>query len=68
MSLRTRIKDLLPVLIVFAIVAAFATFVVVEYVVREPVVVPEGSIPAEPTAVDGRDERADLRTGSAPSA
>jgi hypothetical protein len=40
MSLRTRILDLLPVLVIFAIVAAFATFVVVEFVVREPVTIP----------------------------
>lgn len=43
MTLRTRLKDLLPVLLVFAIVAAFATFVVVEFVVREPVVLPDNS-------------------------
>lgn len=48
MTVRTRIKELVPVLIVFAIVAAFATFVVVEYVVREPVELPDNSGPAVP--------------------
>jgi hypothetical protein len=40
MSVRSRILDLLPVLLVFAVVAAFGTFVLFEYVVREPLRVP----------------------------
>lgn len=40
MSLRSRMLDLLPVMVVFALVTTFATFVVLEYVVREPIVVP----------------------------
>ena len=40
MSARARFLDMLPVLLVFALVAAFATFVLIEYVVREPVAVP----------------------------
>ena len=31
---------MLPALVVFAVVAAFSTFVLVEFVVRDPVVVP----------------------------
>ena len=34
MTFRTRLYDLPPVIIVFAIVSSFATFVVDEYVVR----------------------------------
>jgi hypothetical protein len=48
MTLRTRILDMLPALLVFAVVSAFSTFVLVEYVVREPVVVPHR---AAPTAI-----------------
>jgi hypothetical protein len=40
MSVRSRILDLLPVVLVFALVAAFGTFVLVEYVAREPLRVP----------------------------
>lgn len=40
MTLRTRFLDLLPVLLVFAFVSAFATFVMFEYVARQPVIVP----------------------------
>jgi hypothetical protein len=40
MSVRSRVLDLLPILVVFAIVAAFGTFVMVQYVVREPLRVP----------------------------
>lgn len=40
MSLRSRLLDLLPVLVVFAVVTLFATFVVIEYVIRQPLVVP----------------------------
>lgn len=53
MTLRARPIVLLPVIVVFAVVSAFATFVVVEYVVREPLVVPapeftpNGELPVE---------------------
>lgn len=48
MTLRTRMLDLLPVLLVFALVSAFATYVTVEYVVRDPMVVPPPQVtPAE---------------------
>jgi len=40
MSARSRILDLLPILVVFAVVTAFATYLVVEQVVREPLTVP----------------------------
>ena len=40
MSVRTRILDMLPVLVVFAIVAACSTYLLVVYVVEQPVVVP----------------------------
>lgn len=53
MSLRSRMLDLLPVMVVFALVTTFATFVVLEYVVREPIVVP----PPQRTM----DERVDAR-------
>lgn len=52
MSFRARVLDLLPVLVVFAIVSAFATFVVVEYVVREPLVVPRSVDDRETSAQD----------------
>ncbi|MCW2950104.1 MAG: hypothetical protein JWN41_1117 [Thermoleophilia bacterium] len=35
MSLYRRIRDMLPVLLVFAAVAAFATYVIVAYVERD---------------------------------
>jgi hypothetical protein len=58
MTFRTRLYDLLPVLVVFAVVSAFATFVVVEYVVREPVVVPPPQVtPQDELPVDLRDGR-----------
>ncbi|MCW2927727.1 MAG: hypothetical protein JWM86_1695 [Thermoleophilia bacterium] len=37
MTLRNRILDLLPVLIVFAVVTAFAIYCLVAFIVREPV-------------------------------
>lgn len=40
MTARNRIKDMLPVLIVFFVVASFGTIVFVEYVANEQVVVP----------------------------
>lgn len=40
MTLRNRLKDMLPVLIVFFVVTCVATVMVVELVVREPVEVP----------------------------
>lgn len=40
MSARTRILDMLPVLVVFAIVAAFSTYLMVVYVAHQPIVVP----------------------------
>lgn len=40
MTLRTRLIDILPALVVFALVACFATFMLVEFVAREPLVVP----------------------------
>ena len=36
MSLHRRILDMLPVLLVFATVAAFATYVIVAYIERDP--------------------------------
>lgn len=40
MTVKNRVKDLLPVLIVFFVVASFGTIVFVEYVAHDPVVVP----------------------------
>ena len=40
MTLTNRAKDMLPVLIVFFVVASFGTMVFIEYVTREPIVVP----------------------------
>lgn len=40
MTARNRVKDMLPVLIVFFVVASFGTIVFVEYVAKEPIVVP----------------------------
>jgi len=37
MTLHSRILDMLPALLVFAIVTAFATYVLVEYVAHEPI-------------------------------
>lgn len=60
MTLRTRILDILPALVVFAIVAAFATFVLIEYVIREPMVIPKGHTqttvanPSAPTVTPSR--------------
>ena len=36
MSLHKRILDMLPVLLVFSAVAAFATYVIVAYIERDP--------------------------------
>lgn len=36
MTLRTRILDMLPVLIVFAVVSVFASYVAVAYIVHDP--------------------------------
>ncbi|MCB0880300.1 MAG: hypothetical protein KDC46_15105 [Thermoleophilia bacterium] len=57
MSFRTRMLDLLPVLLVFAIVSAFATFVVIEFVVREPLVVP-GQVRASDSPAQSVDDDA----------
>lgn len=40
MTLRARVLDLLPVMVLFAVVAAFATAVVVRYIAEEPLRVP----------------------------
>ncbi len=40
MTLANRLKDMLPVLIVFFVVASFGTIVFIEYVAHEPVDVP----------------------------
>lgn len=40
MTLRARIIDITPILLVFALVATFATVVVVHYIVNQPVEVP----------------------------
>ncbi|MCW2920893.1 MAG: hypothetical protein JWL76_767 [Thermoleophilia bacterium] len=40
MTLTNRVKDMLPVLIVFFVVACFGTMVFIEYVAHDPVVVP----------------------------
>lgn len=72
MSARSRIIDLLPILVVFAVVTAFATYLVVDQVVREPLVVPAPrTTPADelPQQVSLSDPgELALRTGSAPSA
>lgn len=48
MTLRARIIDLLPVMIVFAIVTAFSTAVIVHYVLDDPLrVPPPQQIPAD---------------------
>ena len=61
MSTRARILDMLPVLLVFALVSAFATFVLMEYVVREPVRVPPPAHisydEATPAASDAQDRQ-----------
>jgi hypothetical protein len=40
MTAKNRLKDMLPILIVFFVVASFGTIVFVEYVAHDPVVVP----------------------------
>ena len=40
MTLRARVLDLLPVMVLFAVIAAFATAAVIEYVANEPLRVP----------------------------
>jgi hypothetical protein len=40
MTLRARFIDLLPVMVVFAIVTAFSTAVIMHYVVQDPLDVP----------------------------
>jgi hypothetical protein len=40
MTLRARVLDLLPVMVLFAVIAAFATAVVIRYVAEEPMHVP----------------------------
>ena len=40
MTAKNRAKDLLPILVVFFVVASFGTIVFVEYVAHEKVVVP----------------------------
>lgn len=40
MTAKNRAKDLLPIAIVFFVVASFGTVVFVEYVAHDPVVVP----------------------------
>lgn len=58
MTLRARLLDLLPVLLVFALVSAFATVVVIEHVVREPLVVPPPqSTPADELPSNARPGR-----------
>ena len=51
MTLRNRLKDMLPVLIVFFVVSCVATVMVVELVVREPLDVPQRAV------ATGEDER-----------
>lgn len=40
MTVKNRVKDMLPVLIVFFVVASFGTLVFIEYVAHDPIVVP----------------------------
>ncbi len=49
MTLRARMLDLLPVMLVFALVALFATFAVIRFVVADPVRVPT---PAPTVGID----------------
>lgn len=41
MTVKNRVKDMIPVLIVFCIVASFGTVVFMAYVIHDPVVVTE---------------------------
>ncbi len=54
MTLRNRLKDMLPVLVVFFVVTCVATVMVVELVVREPV-----DVPARAVATGGDDRSSD---------
>lgn len=57
MTIRARIIDITPILLVFAFVAAFATVVIVEYVVNQPM-----PVPASRAAEVPREHAPDLRT------
>ena len=54
MTFRARVIDITPVLLVFALVAAFATLVFMEYVVYQPLDVPANhaaeTAPGQPPA------------------
>ena len=51
MTLRNRILDLLPIMVLFAVIAAFATAVIVR-VIEEPMAPPAHSVPAEERPAD----------------
>ena len=51
MTLRNRILDLLPIVVLFAVITAFATAVIVR-VIEEPMTPPAHSVPAEERPAD----------------